>query len=141
MLKNKKILVLLLTAAFVIAVAVYFFIFVKKTAVSPTASPTPAPTLLPTPKYLDTQKYEGLIYEDPNKNFQIVYIPSEKQYQIFINNSPFDKYRTEAENVFLSLLKTSKGEACKLKVEISTPYFVNPNEAGQTYPLSFCSQP
>ncbi len=137
MLKNKKILALILLIA-IAAGLVFVFFFTRKPAVSPT--PSPAPTLFPSPKSLDTKKYESLIYEDPNKNFQIIFISKEKQYQIFINNSPFDTYRTQAENAFLSLLNISKEEACKLKVTIGTPYFVNPNEAGQIYSLSFCPQ-
>lgn len=139
---NKKILLILGIVIFLVSMILYFSISKKEnTTPTITATPTPIPTLFPSPTFFDSKKYQGLIYQDPNGNFQISYISSTKEYSLLILGYPFTQFRTEAENTFVSLLKTTNTEACKLNVSVSTPYFANPDESGKTYPLSFCPQP
>lgn len=73
-----------------------------------------------------------------NKNYQIVYIPQFKKFIISILNKDFEAARGIAEQNFLSQLGITQADACKLKVEISTPLFVNEKLSGQIFPLSFC---
>lgn len=71
-------------------------------------------------------------------SYQIVYLAHFQQFLITILGSPFDTQRQAAETAFLQSLGISQADACKLSVSISTPRYVNPDQAGQQYPLSFC---
>lgn len=138
---NKKTLIIIGILVLVVGAIVFFLSANKKVKTSASPSPTLLPTLLPSPTFFEPSKYQGLIYSDPNGNFQISIIPSTKEYSILVLGYPFNQFRTEAENTFLTLLKISKEQACKLKVSVYTPYFANPDESGKIYSLSFCSQP
>ncbi len=135
---KRKILIFIGVGLLVVLVFVWLYLRGRETTQVLTPTPSPAITPFPSPIYFDSSKYQGLIYEDPQKNFQIAKIASTGEYQISILGSPFATYRTQAENAFLVLLKISKEEACKLNVTIGTPYFANPDESGKIYPLSFC---
>jgi len=74
------------------------------------------------------------------KNYHIFYFKKENKFLISIVGYPFDMWREEGEKAFVDVLGISKRNACKLNVEISTPYFANPDKAGQQYPLSFCKK-
>ena len=139
MITRKKILILLLLV--ILTFGFYFFFFRRGLEKKNQSAPSPSIFPIPSPVYFDPTKHQALIYEDPQKNYSINEIQSNKSYQIVIIGSPFSTYRNEAENAFLSLLKISKDQACKMKVSVTTPYFANPDESGQTYPLSFCIQP
>ena len=73
-----------------------------------------------------------------NSGYNITYLSQFNEFLISINKSPFDQFRIQAENNFLTKLGINQQEACKLTVVITTPRFVNPNQAGQNYSLSFC---
>lgn len=75
-----------------------------------------------------------------NKDYVINYFPDGEYYQIGVLNSPFEKVRKEAEEEFLRELSISNTQACSLNVEITTPFSINPEEAGAPYPLSFCTK-
>lgn len=139
MLKNKKLLVFLFL---IIIVSLIYFFFFRRSAEKINQA-TPLPTTFPTPNpiYFEPTKHQALIYEDPSKNFSINEIQANNSYQIVIIGIPFSQYREEAENAFLSLLRISKENACKLNATITTPYFANPDKSGIIYPLSFCPQP
>lgn len=73
-----------------------------------------------------------------NENFHIFYIPEQEAFVISVTSSPFEEQKSKAEEEFLKILAVDKNSACKLNVDITTPYFANPNEAGKIYKLSFC---
>lgn len=73
-----------------------------------------------------------------NNDYQIAYVKQYNQFLITINNKDFEATRKIAEDAFITNLKISKTDACKLKVSISTPAFVNQDLSGQEFPLSFC---
>lgn len=80
----------------------------------------------------------GNIEFSKSENFVINYFPEGEYFQIGILNSPFKDVRKTAETEFLKKLGITEVQACTLKVEITTPFFANPSEAGAPYPLSFC---
>jgi hypothetical protein len=99
-------------------------------------TPTP-PKLQPTPIAVPTIKTTD-IYKQPDNSYQIFSYPDRDEYWILIMASPFSKYRSLAETQFLKQTGLSKDKACKLNIKVTTPYYVNPNESGTNYPLSFC---
>src|SRR5207244_1218041 len=78
---------------------------------------------------------DAYFLSDPNK-YQILYINQTNSFLISIIGSPFEDIRQEAEKAFLQKVQLSKVDACKLNVQITTPYYVNPDYSGKTYPLS-----
>lgn len=78
--------------------------------------------------------------EKVQNSYQILYLPQFNEFLISILGSPFDTIRTQAENELLSQLGISQQQACQLNVSEGTPQRINPNEAGISYPLSFCSE-
>ena len=90
--------------------------------------------------YKDAKKInsQGDILISEEKDFDIVYFPKGDEFLISILSSPFYPKRLEAEKKLLETLGISEKDACKLDVSITTPAFVNQNEAGINYGLSFC---
>jgi len=74
------------------------------------------------------------------QEYQILYQEAYDSFLISINTAPFEEARKKAEQSFLSLIESSESVACKLKVEIVTPNFANPEFSGQKFPLSFCQK-
>jgi hypothetical protein len=74
------------------------------------------------------------------EEFQLLYFAKEDEYLISILSNPFDEIRPVAEEAFLSALQINKATACALKVYVSSPVWINPNQSGQIFPLSFCKQ-
>ncbi len=93
------------------------------------------PTPTPDPYTVNGTKK---IYVDDGAPYSITANKDSSYYKILITKSPFQKYRLEAEQKLLDELKLSQKKACALDVEITTPRFANPDEAGQVYKLSFC---
>lgn len=130
--KKKKIIVSLVTLLFLL-----FILFLNlQSKISNLKSP---PTLLvvPTPDPYtvnDTKK----IYVVDDAPYSITANKDSSYYKILITKAPFQKYRLEAEQKFLEQMNLTTQQACKLDVEITTPRFANPQEAGQIYKLSFC---
>lgn len=83
-----------------------------------------------------SQMGDSLMVEQPG--YSLVYLKPFGQFLISITASPFAENRQLAETAFLSRLGITQNQACQLKVTITTPLSINPNEAGQNYPLSFC---
>jgi cytoskeletal protein RodZ len=75
---------------------------------------------------------------EETKDFAIDYYDEDKGFLIVILGSPFEEKKRDAEKTFLENLDITEEEACKLKVEITTPMYANPDEAGGVYSLSFC---
>lgn len=71
-------------------------------------------------------------------NYQILYITSADSFLVSILNSNFQTTRTTAENDLLSLLGGDTQTLCSLSVAITTPRFVNPTLAGQSFRPSMC---
>lgn len=71
-------------------------------------------------------------------SFHTIYFSKEDQFLISITEIPFEEKRKIAEQDFIRLLEITEAEACKLNVVITTPAFVNPDESGKNYSLSFC---
>jgi hypothetical protein len=74
------------------------------------------------------------------KDYQINYFSKEDQFLISIIGRPFETARKPAEREFLTALNIDEETACDMNVIITTPNFANPNEAGKSYPLSFCGK-
>jgi len=72
--------------------------------------------------------------------YRLIYLKPFNKFLISIIASPFEENRQRAEEALLTRLEITETEACKLLVETTTPYSINPQEAGQIYGLSFCSQ-
>lgn len=70
--------------------------------------------------------------------YEVLYIDDFDEYLITVTESPFDDFRTVAEQGFIKSLGITEEEACGLNVKIATPLFANPDEAGVEYGLSFC---
>lgn len=73
-----------------------------------------------------------------NNDLQFVYYSRGDYFLLSINNSPFEETRKKSEKELLDILKINESEACKLKIRIITPQWVNPDFADQDYPFSFC---
>lgn len=84
----------------------------------------------------DTKEYQLI-----NTNeYSIVY---QKKFDLFIieiTGTPFEETRQKAEQDFLALTESTPQTVCRLKVKIGTPLHVNPELAGQIFPLSFCGK-
>lgn len=87
------------------------------------------------PAQLDTQGDSLMVRE---AGFELVYLKQFGEFLISITDSPFEANRRLAETAFLKRLGITQEEACRLNVSITTPISINPTEAGQKYPLSFC---
>lgn len=74
------------------------------------------------------------------KDYHVFYIPSQEVFFISIVSWPFDEHRLVAEADFLDKLGISGEDACKLRVDETTPSFANPDKAGKAYPMSFCPE-
>ncbi len=81
----------------------------------------------------------GSAVVNKSQGYEIVYTPEFSQFNITVLGSPFTETRKLAENKFIETLGINTETACKLNVVVSTPYFANPNESGQSYGLSFCN--
>lgn len=81
-------------------------------------------------------KGDSLMQKDPV--YSLVYLKPFEEFIISITASPFEENRKKAEQAFLLRMGVTQEDACKLKVTITTPLSINPNEAGNKYPLSFC---
>jgi len=80
---------------------------------------------------------DTLILETPGE-YRLLYTPSDNQFLINITGSPFDTLRSVAEQAFLDQLGITQNQACQLNVTVGTSIEANPDQAGTTYPLSFC---
>ena len=161
---NKKRIVIISIIVVLLISAISFAIYKNQKNKNQTTNlkVTPIPTSqLPT-SYPVYQKPEGLTIEisgveinniynlNPQINerkdatfktsdqYQLIYFSKENEFLISILASPFDQIRLIAEQDFLKILGINTNQACKLQVIISTPLYVNPNEAGKNYRLSFC---
>ena len=144
MFRNRK------TATFLLAL-----VFASIVIVGALAESGKITTLLPAGLQSDTMESSGItvknitkepvrentsgdIQFDSTSSYEFTYFKPEDRFLISITGSPFERVRLEAEASFVSQLGIDKAAACKLRVSITTPAFANPDEAGNTYSLSFC---
>lgn len=73
-----------------------------------------------------------------NQQFTLGYVYDINLFTITIISSPFSEIKPAAETQFVKELGISQEDACKLPVQVQTPYFVNYEESQQVYKLSFC---
>lgn len=73
------------------------------------------------------------------EEYQILYQEAYDSFLISVNAAPFAQVREKAEKAFLKLIEAPESAACKLKVEVVSPHFANPEVAGQKFPLNFCT--
>lgn len=144
--KYKKTTITLLVATFLVGtlLAVGYF---KPNTVSneqldtttrrPRQEKVDASALIKNPQVINDK---GDILVTESKDFKILYFPKTNQFLVSILSSPFEKARLSAEEEFLKTLSIDKKLACELNVLITTPVFINPNEAGKEYRLSFCDK-
>lgn len=127
---KKKLLFALLALA---VVGVGFWLGTWR-ALPPAPADSPAsPTEIPLPTSVVQQ------IKMKKQTYEITYASSLDEYAIIVYGSPFESARAEAEAAFLEKLGVSRQRACQLRVTVSTPVFVNPEESKQAHGLSFCS--
>lgn len=166
MLKNKKVLI---TIGVIILSLIVFVVLItsskeKDTSITDRSQSQAEPYKLPESKInleeIPTEPDKVIVGETETKNFyksaqainesgsavvnksqdyEIVYTPEFSQFNITVLGSPFTQARKAAEIKFIETLGINTETACKLNVVVSTPYFANPNESGQSYGLSFCN--
>lgn len=90
--------------------------------------------------FAENIKPDGEVVITQNDNYRIIYTPQREYFLISILSSPFEEIRNEAETVFLQLLGITQDQACHLNLSITTPRFVDPEFAGKSHPLSFCTK-
>lgn len=76
-----------------------------------------------------------------DSQYHITYLADTHQFLITITGKGFAQNRYAAEQKLLSQLGLSQEDACKLNIVITTTSSANPDQAGQSLPLSFCPQP
>lgn len=81
---------------------------------------------------------DGNVLIDETDSFGIIYYPRTQVFHISVTASPFETVRKTAEQSFLKTLGITSTNACKLNVEIATPFWANKEESGAIYPMSFC---
>ncbi len=147
---------LVLLFVFIISIITIFFLSQSKNKpapVPPLLTPIPTPSLtLPAGGKInisgvlvnnfflsakETTNRGDILIKDQGL-YQFVYFSPENKFLISILSSPFSEVRSEAEGDFLKFLGVSQPDACRLGVDITTPYFANPDYAGTIYRLSFC---
>jgi hypothetical protein len=126
----------IIISVFVVSIlsVIYLVFSTKKIPTQPGPIPSPTPPF----QTINENKYESIVYKDPQSNYEVSYLPQENRYIITIYGSPFAKYRLEAEQLFLKTYKITPQEACLKNISTGTPFYANPSEAGKIYKLSFC---
>lgn len=95
---------------------------------APTITKPASSEVAPTLEQVRAQKEFGIF--EYNKN----------SYMITILKAPFEENRLIAERAFLDTYRLTEEEACKLRVYINTPFRVDAELSGKTFPLSSCTQ-
>ena len=85
-----------------------------------------------------TQDQQTVVIEDKT-DFQIVFNVADTSFTINVNVKPFPVVRKDAEAAFLMDLGISKDDACRLSAYEGTTIHVDPNYAGRSFKLSFCT--
>ncbi|MFH1246693.1 MAG: hypothetical protein V1489_02890 [Candidatus Liptonbacteria bacterium] len=81
---------------------------------------------------------EGSIVLKATADHFISYDPASGTFWVAITADPVDAIRPQAEKDFMTILKLSQGDACKLSVIVG-PAYRGPDKPAQFSPLSFCA--
>lgn len=73
-----------------------------------------------------------------NDDFQILYYPADNSFFITITNKPIQTIQKRAEAELLSRLSITMEDACRLKILVGAPGWIDDPLAGQELGLSFC---
>jgi hypothetical protein len=137
---KKKLLISLSIFTFILLTVLSSFFLNRNSRVLQNTSlviPTPSQSV-PNPYLANGTKK---IFVEADSPFNITQDLATNAYLISIVRSPFEEVRQKAETTFLEKLNITKEDACNLKVLITTMRFANPDQAGQTFHLSFCTAP
>lgn len=144
--RNKKVFIAL--AVILIFLAIMLLVFVKpdptndegKSTVQQTSNDriVSGGTEINNPYRNAEVKSNGDAIVSNSTDYSIQYLSKFDEFLISIESSPFNVYRFLAEEELLETLDIDKKNACNLKVSITTPAFVNQEESGSVYKLSFC---
>lgn len=83
-----------------------------------------------------TPQNDALITDDPE--FQILYYTADSSFFITLLKTPLEATRQKAETELLNKLGISKEDACRLRVAVGAPYWVDEVRGGEELGLSFC---
>lgn len=83
---------------------------------------------------------KGDVIITETSNYTIFYFKADDSFLISITTSPFEDIRSIAEEDLLQQLEIDEDKACRLNTATTTPAFVNPDEAGINWPLTFCEE-
>lgn len=123
-------------AILVIALAIYGLTGQPKSSQSNQIFPVPSTT---NNQLQTTFVPQEEIVPETQENYSITYDPNYNMYIISVLNTPFDKIRVQAEQALLKKVGLSPEEACdKIKVQIGTPNYVDPNQTQIYDTFSFC---
>lgn len=147
---NNLLLALLIIGVLIVGGAIAFL------TLQPDAQPPDSPTTITTEQAVENA-IRNTLARDKNGNpvvspqriyllttpeefrYQITYQEPQNLFSVDILDWRFQEARLEGEQKLLRLTELSETDACELlNVQISTPSFVNPELAGQVFPLSFC---
>jgi len=81
--------------------------------------------------------FDGVSFKETS-DYQLLYFPETKTFNITILNPDIQKARDEAEKNFLETLGISEEDACKLNVNLQVFFQASEKAAGQNFGLSFC---
>lgn len=105
-LENKKTLIFITFLAFLTGILSFLKLFILKKEGSqivpaPTQIPTstPIPTLIPTLPVVPERKIIEVL-PIITENYTVQYLPVPKKFFVLILKNPFEKYKTEVENLF-----------------------------------------
>ena len=92
--------------------------------------------------YIDENKVspKGDVIIAETSSYTIFYFKNDDSFLLSITASPFEENRLLVEKDFLQQLEIDEDKACKLNTATTTPAFVNPDEAGKNWPLTFCEE-
>lgn len=155
--QQKKYIILVFSCLVIILATVCFFMpkrinqidFNKNNITLPIPSESDAKMKINTKKglviinnvYKNTVEHlsnNGVAFAD-NDDYYMAYYPADQGFLIVIQNKDIQSARQKAEADFLSILGIFRDDACKLKVSLAVPFYVNEFAAGGNYHLSFCS--
>ena len=83
---------------------------------------------------------KGDVIISETSNYTIFYFEADDSFLISITKLPFEEMRLIAEEDLLQQLGIDEDKACRLNISTTTPAFVNPDEAGINWPLTFCEE-
>lgn len=81
---------------------------------------------------------QDLVFKE-TQDYLMVYDPENSSFWLAITGTPFDAWRTVAEQDFLQTLGITESDACRLYVTEGVIYSAGDPNDGIPFPLTFCS--